>query len=310
MKTRSLLAVLLLISVSGVCRADITLALNKSFVKKYKDRATLTTNFQVDHHPTKPHDIGRSGDDGDIHMAGRDSVLKLPLVAEIINARFAPTAMQELMETVSDQAISMTGAWRIWFEHPGHKDQIQGQTVKKPTTSNPDHVCEIHPITKFSGVDLLTSFVEIKNQAVPPKIYEAYTADVAFPFYEQLEATIEASNTAIMIVSGGSKYNYTEFYIELAGNPKEVTDGYLVLANVFQSDNDEDQVTAAPRRMVFVKGTEPANKLLSLTQGDRLHVLGIPRVNLAEVYVLAQEHGANEVTVNLPYEMIIVAVLP
>lgn len=311
MKTRALLAVVLLLSLASVSLGDVTLALNKSFVKRYKDRTTLTTNFHVDHHPTKPHAVSSSGDDGDIHMAGRDSVFKLPLVAEIMNARFVPTAMQELMETVPEQAISMTGAWRIWFEHPGHKNQIQGQPVPAPTTSNPDHVCEIHPVTKFSGVDLLSSFVEIKNLANPPKVYQAYKADTAFPYYEQIDATIKASNTAIMIASRGSKYNYADFYIELAGNPKEVSDGYLVLANVYESTSDEDdRLNAAPRRMVFVKGTEPANRVLTLPQGERLHVLGIPRVNLAEVYAIALQNGATEVPVNLPYEMIIVAVLP
>src|SRR5512145_1148660 len=91
---RALLALVVLISISGVCRAEITLALNKSFVQRYKDRATLTTNFNVVHHPDGPNGIGRSSQDGDIHMAGRDTVFKLPMVAEIINARFAPTALQ------------------------------------------------------------------------------------------------------------------------------------------------------------------------------------------------------------------------
>lgn len=309
-RNRLLLSVLGLFTMASLCYADVTLALNKTFVKRYKDRATLTTNLHVDEHPTKAHNIDKSGDDGDIHMAGRDSVFKLPLVAEIINARLEPTALQRLMETIPDQAISVTGVWRIWFEHLGSSNQIQGQVVPVPTSSNPDHLCEIHPITKFSGVDCLNSFVEIKNENTnPPKVYEAYIASKAFPFYDSTEATIKASNTAIMIASGQSKYNYTEFYLELAGSAKEVSDGYLVLANVYDADNSEDLVTSTPRRMVFVKGTAPADKLLQMTAGSRLHVLGIPRVNLSEVSVIANANGANEVTVNLPYEMIIAAVL-
>lgn len=311
-KARPLLALLLLISLSGVCRAEITLALNKTFVQRYKDRATMTTNFHVDHYPDNgPHSISRSGNDGDIHMAGRDSVFKLPLVAEIMNARFAENAMDRLRQTIPAQAISITGAWRVWFEHPGATNQIQGATFPASTDSNPDHVAEIHPITKFSGIDLLDTFAEISDRKTPPKIYEAYTADTAFVYYEGLECTIKASNTAIMIASKKSIYNYADFYIELAGTPKEVSDGYLVLANVYESTSDEDDpANAAPRRMVFVKGTEPANRLLSLPQGGRLHVLGIPRINLTEVYLIAQENGATEVSVNLPYEMIIAAILP
>ena len=310
---RALLALLLLISISGVCRAEMTLALNKTFVQRYKDRATMTTNLNVDHYPedAKPHGIKRSGEDGDIHMAGRDSVFKLPLVAEIMNARFAPTAIQRLLDTIPTQAISVTGAWRLWFEHPATTNQIQGNTFPTSTDSNPAHVAEIHPITKFSGIDLLDTFTEISDRKTPPKIYEAYTAETAFTYYDGLECTIKASNTAIMIASKKSVYNYADFYIELAGTPKEVSDGYLVLANVYESEsNEDDPVNFAPRRMVFVKGTEPANQLLSLPQGGRLHVLGIPRINLTEVYLIAQQNGTTEVSVNLPYEMIIAAVLP
>ena len=311
MRLRFLLAIVLLISISGLCRADVTLALNKTFVQRYKDRATMTTNFHVDNHPDKPHGVSRSAEDGDIHMAGRDSVFKLPVVAEIMNAKFAPTALQTLMDTVADQAISITGAWRLWFEHPGTKNQIQGANVSAPKSPNPDHLAEIHPITKFSGNDLLTSFVEIKNQATPPRVFEAYDAETAFGHYENRPCTIRASNTAIMIAAKKSVYNYAGFYIELTANPKEVTDGYLVFANVYQSESEEDDpLTAAPRRMVFVKGTEPANRLLHLSHGERLHVLGIPRINLTEVYAVAQHNGATEVSMSLPYEMIIAAVLP
>src|SRR5882724_10017506 len=57
-----------------VCRADMTLALNKTFVNKIKNKVTVVTNLNVDIHPNTPHAIKSSGDDGDIHMAGRDNV--------------------------------------------------------------------------------------------------------------------------------------------------------------------------------------------------------------------------------------------
>jgi hypothetical protein len=305
------LLVLVFACTSAVCHADMTLALNKAFVNKIKNKATLTTNLNVDSHPNSPHAIKNSGDDGDIHMAGRDSVFKLPLVAEILNARIEPLAMQKLKLTSSDQAVSVSGVWRIWFEHPSNQDQIQGKPVLAPADSNPDHVCELHPITKFAGVDVLNSFVEIKDDKTsPPKVYEAYTASKAFPFYDDIDATIQASNTAIMITSVKSKFNYTEFVIELAGKPKDVGDGFLVLANVFDKDNVDEPAAAGVRRMVFVKGTPPADKLMTLAKGEQLHVLGIPRVNLNDVFAITGKNGTNTVEVKLPYEMIIAAILP
>jgi len=240
-------------------------------------------------------------------MAGRDILLKLPLVAEIINARLESAAMQLLKQSSPDQPISVTGVWRIWFEHVGKDPQVQGNKVLVPTTSNPDHVCEIHPITQFGTANVLDSFVEIKDAN---KAYQAYAASTAFPFYESLKAVIQGADNDILISSPQSKYNYTEFVIELAGKPKDVGDGFIVLANVFDHGNPEEAVTAKARRMVFVKGTPPAKTLLELAKGDSLHVLGIPRVNLAEVSAIAAKKGKQSVEANLPYEMIIVAVLP
>ena len=180
---------------------------------------------------------------------------------------------------------------------------MQGRPVLLPTTSNPKHLFEIHPLTSFGGVPLLDSFAPI------PK-YSAYPAKTAFGFYENVPATIQGNSSAIMIESGEAKFNYTEFVVELAGKPQDVHDGYLVLASVFDTSDEEEPVTSAPRRMVFVKGTPPANQVQTLGKGDVLHVLGIPRVNLAEVFAIAQKATAKAAAVKLPYEMIIVAVLP
>jgi len=87
----------------------MTLALNKTFVNKIKNKVTVVTNLNVDIHPNTPHAIKSSGDDGDIHMAGRDNVFRLPLVAEIINARLEALAMQALKQSSPDQPINVAG---------------------------------------------------------------------------------------------------------------------------------------------------------------------------------------------------------
>jgi hypothetical protein len=290
---------------SAACRAE-TLALSKKFVDQVKDQATIDAKLHVDVHPDKPHTISSSGNDGDIHMAGRANEIRLPLVAEIINAKLEPQALDLLRKTATGSIVPVSGIWRIWFEHLGKEKQVQGATVQIPASSNPAHLFEIHPLTRFGNVDVeRSSFVEIKK-------YQAYDASTAFGFYEANDSTLQASSTAIMIAASQGKYNYAEFAIERAGPVVKTSsgDGFMMLANVYDTNDDETPVTAAPRRMVFVKGSEPADRVQKLAMGDRLHVLGIPRVNLAEVASLVAHHGTDEVEVNLPYEMIIVAVLP
>lgn len=304
-------------------RADEKLVLSRNFVDRVKNTAAidLDQQFAIDAHLKTPHRIKSGGDDGDIHMAGRSDNIQLPTVAEIVNARLEKPAMTNLNATLAGQKVSMSGVWRIWFEHLGTEDMIQGNQVGTPSDSNPAHVFEIHPITDFDGTDVSrSSFVPIAG-------YTAYPASKAFPYYEKQQATIEGNATAISVTSTKSQYNYAEFVIELAGNvvctdasgqqvsgsgasscagdPK--TRSLFVLANVFDSEEEEEALTADARRMVFVSGTDPADQVAKLSKGDRLHVLGIPRVNLAEVDAMA---GNEAVTAMLPYEMIIVAVLP
>ena len=53
--------------------ADITISLTRGFVKTNKDRATISTTFEVDKFHKKPNRIGTGSDDGDVHIAGRDT---------------------------------------------------------------------------------------------------------------------------------------------------------------------------------------------------------------------------------------------
>ncbi len=286
---------------AAALRAE-TLTLSKSFVEKYKNAATITVNLQVDEALKKPHRIKSGGDDGDIHMAGRDDEIRLPLVVEMINAAGQASALADLKTVTGGNPVPVSGVWRIWFEHLGREPQTQGDPVPAPIDSNPAHVFEIHPVTSFDGNDVAPSFQPIPN-------YTAYDAGKAFSFYENIPATIQATDTAISIASGSARYNYVEFVMERVGDVKPGDgNGIFVLADVYGNDDGEEKVNSSPRRMVFVDGTPPAGKVKALGKGERLHVLGIPRVNLAEVSEIAAQSGGDVFSGTLPYEIIVVGV--
>src|SRR5215510_11443221 len=89
--------VTLLVAAPLSVQADITVSLTKGFVEKNKDRATISTTFEVDKFHKKPNKIGTGSEDGDIHIAGRDSVVFLPMVAEIINGKREDDTLQFLL---------------------------------------------------------------------------------------------------------------------------------------------------------------------------------------------------------------------
>lgn len=283
-----------------------TVVLKKSFVEKYKDRATIEADFYVDHAHVRPNSPAK---DGDMHVAGRSpNEVGLPMVAEVMNA--AQSSQQQAVKRIhdvegGDRAVHIAGAWRLWFEHPAQK-QIQFASVPVADNTNPDHSFEIHPITEFDEEDISTSFQPIRG-------FTPYDAKKAFPYYESLTATVSSTDSAISIESKKSQYNYAEFYIQLKGAPLKLADGgYAVLADVFDSDSeDDDEAIATGVRMIFVPGTPPLQKLThdKLGQSDELHVIGIPRINLNAIYAFVQANNGRTATRKLPYEMIIVAVI-
>jgi hypothetical protein len=287
-----------------LCNAG-ALVLKNAFIEKYKNCATIDATFSIDHVLPRPHEISSGGDDGDLHMSGRGDTIGLPVVAEIVNAR-EPAQSVTTRDAESDdgKTVRISGAWRVWFEHPpaNGESQIQGNTVQPATNPNPAHMFEIHPVSAFNGVSILKSFDQI------PK-YRPYDAATAFNEYERLTANITANATSTAIDSARAVHNYAEFIIELGGSPASSDDGgLLALAEVFK--DDETTVTSGLRRMVFVGGTAAAEKVKPATKGARFHVLGIPRVNLERVSFAAKQHPGQAFKAPLPYEMIIVAILP
>ena len=302
---RNLAAIALLVW-TAAASAQTSLVLKNAFLEANKNRATIDITLEVDHVLRAPHHISRGGDDGDIHMSGRSDDIGLPLVVEIMNAGSdaEATVLQDAEQADGGNTLAVSGVWRIWFEHPGG-DQVQGDPVPQPADTNPDHVFELHPVTKFGGDSAIASFVPIPG-------YTAYDANTAFTQYEKLQATIQASDTSTTISADKAGYNYAEFQIQLSAAPTSSDDGgFLALAHVMQ--DPEQPLDAVPdlRRMVFAPGTPPATFVANCQAGALLHVLGIPRVNLERVsFMTAQQPPGQSFQAQLPYEMIIVGVFP
>jgi hypothetical protein len=239
-----------------------------------------------------------------MHIAVRCKSIGLPMVAELMNAKDRKDVISKSVDDEQSQAtVRISGAWRIWNEHAGDQTFVQGRPVAKSKNTNPDHVFEIHPISKYGSFDTKDSFKPIEG--FTPKETEA-----AFTQYEQTRSRIRYNDTSktVTIVSGGLGFNYVKFQMRLSESPQKIVDGYRAFSEVEDWDGE---LVHRKRRMIFVEATPPAEAAKSLTAGACLRVLGIPRLNLSLVnYRVDQARkGRTEVlTWNLPYELIIVGV--
>ncbi len=282
-----------------------TLVLQRTFIEKYKNRATIDGTYIVDHahaHPNPP------AKDGDLHAAGRSKEVGLPMVSEVMNAAGASQAsVVDSIHANEGQGtdVPISGAWRIWFEHPSKVPQVQFANVLPAGNTDPAHCFEIHPITKYAGLPILESLQEING-------YTPKDAESAFGRYEQLSTTLDIADQTVTITSKQVGFNYVTFTAQLAGKPGSLDnndagaiDGQVVLANVM--DNAGDAVLVNDVRLIFIAGTGPADALASAGSGATLELLALPRLDLNAISTFMAAGGSGSVVRKLPYEMIVVA---
>ena len=281
-----------------------TLVLQRSFIEKYKNRATIDATFVVDHAHKKPNAADK---DGDLHASGRSEQVGLSMVSEVMNA--AEPKQSTVLQAIRGNeghgvATPISGAWRIWFEHPSKTPQIQFDEVPPAGNTNPDHCFEIHPIIQYAGNSILNSLHNVQG-------FTPYDAETAFGRYEKVPVTLEVDDTSVVISSKKVPYNYTMFTAELAGKPESLdnndagtSDGQVVLANVM--NNAGDEVLVDNIRLIFIAGTQPASELAGAPEGATLEFLAIPRLDLNAISAFIEAGGSGTVVRKLPYEMIVV----
>jgi len=291
----ALLTIFLLVSASAQTQIEITL--KNSFIEKFKNRATIEATFTVDKAHKK---VNPPSKDGDMHIAGRAPQIGLATVAELMNAKLeSPTvALIKSIEGTGNTA-TMTGAWRLWCEHSGGEPQVQGAALEPFDTTNPDHVFEIHPIVKLNQTSLLDSLIPIEG-------FKTKDAEQAFTSYERIATTIIPRKTTTTLLTEMGGFNYVEFTAMLNETPTFTTgDGRMVFASIHDL---EGNLLVRNRRLVFVKDSPPELRVRGLKKGDTLHLLGVPRINLALVSWRTKRAKTKPAVLkwNLPYEIIVV----
>jgi len=286
---------------SQLSRSEVRIVLDKAFVDLYADRATIDTHFSVDRAGRFAH---ANFLDGDLHVAGRAAEIGLPIVAEVENATLRPQVVNAVHFVAGTGAVvPLTGVWRIWSEHFGRGEETQGRELESIERTNPPHVFEIHPVTCFDGWDLAGSFVPVRGFRPEP-------ADVVFRSLRTSRFRIVPGETTVTIFARRREFNDADFVMRLDDDPQRIAaDGRFVRADVIGAHGER---LAERVRMVFVRDTAPEALVKNLRPGDRLHVFGIPRIDLSEVAARIERSrdDASVLDGTLPYEFVIVGVFP
>jgi hypothetical protein len=300
----------------------VVIELDNKFIKDYENRATITSSYTLTgisavHPPAK---------DGEVHAGGWAYAAGMPCVAEVMNAASSGAKdVKALRKALSDdRKVTVAGAWRLWGEHPGTAPQVQ--SLKTDPTfplpgeypSNPDHVFEIHPVTSLKVGDgpVDASAAKAIGPTAGHTPYDPQKAMVQG--YETLTCTIVPKGDRTRIITQSLGFNFTEFVIRLGEDPVQLDDGHAAICSVFDTDGE---LLIRGRRMVFLKGTDADDRFQASKKGERLHVIGIPRISLKLVQWRLDHSKDKDADGNpkydtsplgwrLPYEMIIVSATP
>ncbi|HTL05711.1 MAG TPA: hypothetical protein VL241_08180 [Gemmatimonadales bacterium] len=286
--------------VAEVSPKEAIIQLDRSFLERYKDRVTITASFTVDNTMEKPNPHLL---DGDLHIAGRAPEIGLRLVAEILNADSAFRAMAVVQRAESTHvAVPMTGVWRLWPEHALIPEQ-QGNAVPVLTTPNPDHIFELHPVTRVGGVGVQQTFHPVEG-------YRPGNAKHTFAIYEEATCELTVHPERVTLKLSNWLYNDVHFLLEVGRQrPLVVSDGRFVTGSALDTDGN---LLVAGLRLVLVAGTAPERAIRALAPGSRVHVWGLPRVSFAELSRRIAQSAADPAVLKgkLPYEIVVLGVYP
>jgi len=296
----------------GATPPNIALTLRNDFIREYKNRATIDADLRVVIAAEHPHTVGStSSDDGDLHVAVESDDVGLPMVAELMNARNFSDAVEALQDAEGGNALKATGVWRIWPEHAGEVEFIQDSAIPPYPHTNPPHVYEIHPIISVNSFDTRSSFADIEG-------YEGYKdSRVAYNAISKLDFWIEPGPSTTSMTMKSVGYNYIDMKVQLlepvthelgeAGAHGEVThrDGYSFYGSWLTLSGN---VLKRQVRFILVAGTPPEASIKKLSPGSVVHVVAMPRVDLALVVYRAGA-GGQVLKWKMPYELVILAVL-
>jgi hypothetical protein len=122
-------------------------------------------------------------------------------------------------------------------------------------------------------------------------------------------ARVERLDGALSRAAGVSRTATAALHLCCIVSPSSRTDGRFVTASAMDLDGN---VLVERLRMVFAKGTPPEQAVRLLKGGDRLHVFGMPRLDVAEISRRVKDYRTNPalLTQPLPYEIVILGVYP
>jgi len=282
------------------------LRVRKELLIQQADRALITATGRFDHVKDTVNTLQA---DCDLHAPVRVHEIRVAVVAEFMNACSTALDPEQVKGFTRDADGQIEGVFRVWFEHPGKKDEIltEEEPLAPYRSSNPPHAVEIHPVvrvrvraTEYTFFDVIRA-IEKDGQVYKAKGTAALRALVKRKVTVQ-EFDGSDGEEYVSIESGCCLPNYFRLQAVLRSTPKKTNDGHWALMDIM----DGQTPVARGIRLFSIEGTKADAALKGLKMNARFSFWVITRLDLSKVLKAADEGGGEPV--RLPFEFVLLAI--
>ncbi len=263
------------------------LQLRQALLEAQRDRVTATITAVVDHLGDRAHPLS---EDCDLHVPLRSREIRVPFIAELKNAcsekpdGTSPAYWSDrIYEETHGLAVSVTGVFRIWLEHPPPGDVVQTEAERVPlyTNSNPDHQVELHPLIRVGSLDFSGHIKRIQEGSEEYRGYGPAELGMVLNKKLTIQRIMAQGESYVRLKGTKTGYNHWNLRARVVETPEALVDGTRVRLDV----RDGNQVIpgAVGLPAVTVAGTAANTKVQSLAPGNIVQFQALVRIHVPTI---------------------------
>jgi hypothetical protein len=281
--------------------------LRESLVKKHAKDILVTIQAIPDHIGKRAHPI-KAGCDLDVPLRSED--ITVPTLGKIQNAcsypgGVTPSYWSKKLKTFEGQRMEAEGVLRIWLEQPpkGGKRQCECDVLPLYANSNPDHMVELHPLTRLGNSSFLAMTREIQKGDTP---YVSNLGGKLPSILGRKKIAIRRvhreGETYIVIKGPRTGYSHWTILAVVMSIAEKRRGGHAFDVAVIHRDGFMKRNLSA----LTIEGTAADEGVETLQVNDEVVLFGILRLDLALIERKARQAWR---TIAMPYELIVLDIM-
>ncbi len=296
---------LLLVAPSSLLAAEIWL--RERVVKKHRHDILVTIRATPEHIGEKARPIEK---DCNLHVPLRSKDIRVAILGGIKNACSQPERTpanywSRKLKPLEGQVLEAEGVLRVWLEHPpqGGKRQCECDPLPRYTSSTPDHMVQLHPLTRLGGISFLEMTRGVQKRDIPFIGHRGGKLPSTLNRRKISIRRVDKEGEPYIAVKGSrTGFSHWTLLAVVMSVAEKRKDGHVFDVAVVHRDGFMERNL----RALTIMGTTADKSAGSLEVNDEVVLFGIMRLNLD---VIERKAGPKWKSIPMPYELIVLDIM-